>query len=59
MKAKIKYKEKLNKKPNVKTYYYEDFVELPTHEILEMHGITDWQDYLEPSFEISSGKVWT
>jgi len=59
VKAKIKYKEKLNKKPNVKTYYYEDFVELPTHEILEMHGITDWQNYLKPNFEISSGKVWT
>jgi len=59
MKAKIKYKKEMDKKEKAKTYYYEDFVDLPTHEILEMHGITDWQKYLKPNFEISSGKVWT
>jgi hypothetical protein len=59
MKAKMKYKEILDQKSNVKTYYYEDFVDLSTHEILEMYGIKDWQNYLEPNFKISTGKVWT
>ena len=58
-KAKELYKQELAKKVQVKTYYYEDFYKLPTHEILEMHNITDWNNYLEPNFEISTGKVWT
>ena len=57
--AKEMYYEKLKTKTNCITYFYEDFCDLPTHEILEMHGITDWQNYLEPNFEISSGRVWT
>ena len=57
--AKKKYKEKLSEKEKIKTYYYEDFVDLSTHEILEMHGIMDWQKYLKPNFEISTGRVWT
>ena len=59
IKAKERYKQELTKKVKVKTYYYEDFYKLPTHEILEMHNITDWNNYLEPNFEISTGKVWT
>ena len=58
-KARAAYKKALSSYDNITTYYYEDFCDLDTHEILEMHNILDWKNYLEANFEISTGRVWT